>query len=271
MNSQSHVATNIDRNIAIHDRIAHKYEKMHGEIFNSIEQLRLRQLLERALSEVRTGRPIPSALDMGCGSGNLTGHLLEIGAEVTAADVSAGFLHLVDKRYFGRAMKTHQLNGRDMSELADESFDLVATYSVLHHIPEYLGACAEMARVCRRGGVVVVDHEASPNVWQADPLLEQFRREATPFDWGKYTKAANYLHRLWRLFDPKHSNEGDIHVWPDDHIDWDQITEVMTEGGLKPVLKEDYLLFRKLYRQEVYDRYKARCADMRVMIFRRET
>src|SRR5205823_2480921 len=113
------------------------------------------------------------------------------------------------------------------SELADQSFDLIATYSVLHHIPDYLAACAEMARLCRPGGVVVIDHEASPNVWQPDASLEQFRRDAPYFDWRKYLKPSNYVHRVRRVFDPKHANEGDIHVWPDDHIEWDRIVATM--------------------------------------------
>lgn len=264
------LSSDVRRNIAIHDRISRDYEKTHGEIFNDREQSRLRNMLGRAIAEIRTGSAPIRALDMGCGSGNLTAHLLELGAEVTAADVSTGFLSLVEERFSGRPLKTHQLNGRDMSELADGSFDLVATYSVLHHIPDYLGACREMARLCRKGGVIVIDHEASPNVWGKDETLAQFRREGALPDWGKFLTPSNYWHRLRRVFDPKYSNEGDIHVWPDDHIEWGEITTVMASAGCKPVIEEDYLLFRRLYRPEVYDRFRDRCADTRVMAFRRE-
>lgn len=269
MNSLEQLPSDVRRNIAVHDRISRDYEKTHGEIFNEREQSRLHELLRRAIDQIRTGRSPIHALDMGCGSGNLTAHLLDLGAEVTAADVSTGFLRLVEQRYSGRALKTHQLNGRDMSELPDESFDLVATYSVLHHIPDYLAACREMARVCRRGGVIVIDHEASPNVWGRDGTLEQFRAEGSRFDWRKYLTPANYLHRLRRVFDPKYSNEGDIHVWPDDHIEWDRIIDALRQSGCEPVIEEDYLLCRRLYRLEAHDRFKDRCADTRVMVFRR--
>src|SRR5437868_2937336 len=257
------------RNIAIHDRIARKYEVTHGEIFNHIEQEHLRSLLERAFAEVQTGHAPVRALDMGCGSGNLTRHLLDLGAEVTAADVSAGFLQLVRDRFPDLRLTTHRLNGRDLGEIPDCSFDLVATYSVLHHIPDYLSACAEMARVCREGGVVVMDHEASPNVWQGDAQLDRFRREATRFDWRKYLMPANYVHRARRLIDPRYSNEGDIHVWPDDHIEWDRIVEVIRGHGCEPLWQEDYLLYRRIYRPEVYERFKSDCADTRAMVLRR--
>jgi len=267
----SEAESSLRRNVAIHNRIARRYEALHGEIFNDLEQERLRALLERATAEIRNDRKPIEALDLGCGSGNLTGHLLALGAAVTAADVATGFLALVRDRYPGTRLKIHQLNGRDLGEIDDESFDLVTTYSVLHHIPDYLAACAEMARVCRKGGVVVIDHEASPNVWQSDGELERFRQEAPRFDWRKFARPSNYVHRIRRIFDPKHSNEGDIHVWPDDHIEWDRITEVMRARGCEPVFQEDYLLFRRLYRHEVYERFKDRCVDTRGMIFRRRS
>ena len=259
----------VRRNVAVHNRLARKYERIHGEIFNPIEQARLRSFLERALAEVRTGhRPI-QALDMGCGTGNLTRHLLDLGAEVTAADVASGFLELVRSCHPKSALKTHLLNGRDLGGLRDESFDLVAAYSVLHHIPDYVAACAEMARVCRKGGVVVIDHEASPNVWQDDSVLRQFREEAWRFDWRKYARPANYLHRARRFLDARYSNEGDIHVWPDDHIDWSKIVDVMRRSGFESVGQDDYLLYRKVDRPDVYRRFAGRCADTRAMIFRR--
>ena len=266
-----HVAdSQIAWNVAVHDRLARRYEKVHGEIFNAIEQRRLRELLVRALRQLRSDSSPKAALDFGCGSGNLTGHLLDLGFIVTAADVSAGFLDLVSARYAGKALGTCRLNGKDLTEIGDESFDFVTTYSVLHHIPDYLRACAELARVCRRGGVVLIDHEVSPNVWKGDHLLNAFRHEATRFDWRKYTTPSNYLHRLRRVFDARYSNEGDIHVWPDDHIEWERIVEVMHKSGCEPALEEDYLLYRRIYRAEVYDRYKSRCVDTRSMVFRRE-
>ena len=36
-----------------------------------------------------------------------------------------------------------------------------------------------------------------------------------------------------RIFNPKYANEGDIHVWDDDHIEWDIIDKIMSEKGLK--------------------------------------
>ncbi len=258
----------VARNVAIHDRIARRYDGIHGEIFNPIEQDRLRDALEAARDLICSSEGTFKALDFGCGSGNLTRHLLDLGMDVTCADVSRAFLDLVASRY--PKVTTHWMEEGSTAGLADSSFDLVATYSVLHHIPDYLAAVGEMARVCKGGGVVVIDHEPSEAYWGANPEYNAFRRAALRFDWRKYLTPSNYLHRLLRVFDPRHSNEGDIHVWPDDHIEWASIKAVMAKAGFEAALEEDYLLYRKLYRREVYDRYVGRCTDTKVMIFRKD-
>ena len=44
----------------------------------------------------------------------------------------------------------------------------------------------------------------------------------------------------------------------------------MPEGrGFEVAIEEDYRLYRKLYRREVYDRYAGRCTDTKLMVFRK--
>jgi ubiquinone/menaquinone biosynthesis C-methylase UbiE len=253
-------------NISIHDRVAEVYESRHGEIFNDIEQGRLQSALARALGLLRSDSPTITALDFGCGSGNLTRHLLQMGAEVIACDVSSRFLELVTSRFDGLPVRPHQLNGKDLSEIAADSIDFVGAYSVLHHVPDYLGALKEMSRVCRPGGVIYLDHEHCPAYWTRDPVYLQFVQEATRFDWRKFCVWQNYVGKVRRLFNPRFANEGDIHVWPDDHIEWPQIEAVLCDAGCQIVQRQDYLLYRRSYRPEVYDRYKDRCFDQRMFV-----
>jgi ubiquinone/menaquinone biosynthesis C-methylase UbiE len=260
-------ARHIQRNIEVHDRIARKYDARHGEIFNPREQQRLAASLEAARDAVTSGSDPLRALDFGCGSGNLTRHLLALGLEVTAADVSQGFLDLVRSRY--PSARTLLMNGEDLGNIETGSFDLVATYSVLHHVPDYLAAVREMGRVCGVGGVVVIDHEQNEEFWADGPVYRQFRREALRTDWQKYLTPMNYVHQIRRIFEPRYANEGDIHVWPDDHIEWPAIKDAMARAGFEIVREEDYLLFNRLYRREVYDRYVGRCTDTKVMVFRK--
>lgn len=261
-------ARDVARNVRVHDRVARKYDALHGEIFNAEEQARLAAFLQCARDSI-TSRSTPlRALDFGCGSGNLSRHLLDLGLEVTAADISRGFLDLVETRYAGRALTTQMMPQGDTAGLADASFDLVATYSVLHHVPDYLAAVREFARVCRPGGVIVIDHEKNERYW-SDPLFAEFQSKAIGFDWEKYLSPSNYLHRIRRVFDPRHSQEGDIHVWPDDHIEWSKIKDVLASRDCEIVAENDFLLAQRRYRPEVFAAYCDRVTDTKAMIFRK--
>lgn len=259
----------IQRNIAVHNRVARKYERLHGEIFNDVEQARLTDALRRAKESVRTGSATLRAFDFGCGSGNLTRHLLALGFDVTAGDVSPDFLKLVESRYGCDRLSYLRMNGNDLREIPDNHFDVIATYSVLHHIPDYLSAIAELARVCKTGGVIVLDHEQTEEFWSGDPVYDRFRKEALRVDWRKYLTPSNYINKVRRIIDPRYTNEGDIHVFADDHIEWSRIKDLLSSRGFEVVAEENYLLYRSLYRREVYDRYRDRCTDTKLMIFRK--
>jgi ubiquinone/menaquinone biosynthesis C-methylase UbiE len=268
----------IRHNIAVHDRVCRRYEAIHGEIFDPVEQDRLRAKLVQAVALIASGSTRNNALDFGCGTGNLTRHLLELGLQVTAADVSPRSLQRVSQlRGQGGPPAVMQLNGRDLSGIADEQFDLAAAYSVLHHVPDYLAAVAELARVVRPGGVVYIDHERSRWFWEASREYALYVREAAPLSyrlfgpegWGKFLRPRNYAVKFLRLFQPRLSTEGDLHVWPDDHVEWDRVESVLASAGCEILLKEDYLLFRRGFRQDVCRRYQSRCADMCLLAARK--
>lgn len=59
----------------------------------------------------------------------------------------------------------------------DDSFDVVHAHQVLQHLPDPIGALAEMARVCRPGGYVAVrDADYAAMSWYPEPPeLDQWR------------------------------------------------------------------------------------------------
>ncbi len=258
----------VSRNVDIHDKIAQSYDGHHHEIFNDREQARLVASLGAAVTAVRSTDGVPHALDFGCGSGNLTRHLLAHGCTVTAADVSPRFLNLVEERFGADRIATSRLNGQNLGQFADRSFDLIATYSVLHHIPDYLGSVAEMGRICKIGGIVYIDHEATEESWRPNPLYAEFKRKAERTDWSKFLRPINYYGKLRRLFDPRYTNEGDIHVFADDHIEWTRICQTLGDA-FEVALDSSYLLYSSLYDKAVFDTYRDRLTDTRVMAFRR--
>jgi ubiquinone/menaquinone biosynthesis C-methylase UbiE len=239
------------------------YERIHGEIFNPIEQQRLHDALRRATDAVRTGSGPFTALDYGCGSGNLTRHLIALGFQTVSADVSEHFLKLIEKEFSqSGSSSTLKLNGRDLSCVPDSHFDLAATYSVLHHVPDYLRIVEEMCRVVKPGGVVYIDHEVT-EAFYSRPRV----------NWKRYLRllcdVPGYIHIIRRLRNPRYKKEGDIHVWPDDHIEWDKIEGILANQGCEIVFKRDYLLCRSLYDPDVYDEYKDKCSDQCVLVARK--
>jgi glycosyltransferase involved in cell wall biosynthesis/ubiquinone/menaquinone biosynthesis C-methylase UbiE len=262
-------AQQINENIKVHNKMANDYASAHGEIFNATEQERLLLALKKSLQMVNTGSEELTAIDYGCGSGNLTRNLLNLNVDVVAADVSSNFLALVRQQFPSDRLSTLILNGKNLGSLETDSFDFIAVYSVLHHIPDYLAALTELARVCKRGGVIYLDHEPTDQYWLGNPLYEEFQAKALCIDWRKYLIFSNYVGKVRRWFNPKYSNEGDIHVWPDDHIEWQCIEDTLTGLGFEVVLSEDYLLCNKLYRPDIYRKYEKLCADTRLMAFRK--
>ena len=258
----------IQKNIKLHDKIAKKYEQTHGEIYNDIEQSRLVQDLKSSFAHLNKDKI--TALDLGCGAGNLTNHLLDMGCKVIASDVSKGFLNLVEDKFKGRDISTFELNGENLKGIDDNSIDFIATYSVLHHIPDYILTVKEMCRVCSPGGVIYIDHEQNEEYWENNLDYQNFRSSVSKIDFKKFFVFANYVGKIRRVFDPRYTNEGDIHVWPDDHIEWSLIDNIMTENGFIKILQNDFLLYNRNYKDKIYNKYKSICTDMRAAAYQKE-
>ena len=259
-------------NKEVHDGISGKYDCLHNEIFNPIEQQRLGRALSTAIKAVKTDSKPLSALDYGSGSGNLTRHLIEAGINTVSADVSDGFLNLIERNFSHTGLsKTRKINGKDLSGIENDRFDLVATYSVLHHVPDYIQIVKEMCRVLKPGGVLYIDHEVNESYYQKPEQYLEFLQKARPIiNLKRYLRllfdVKGYKHIVRRLINPRYKREGDIHVWPDDHIEWDKIEQLVIEEGLEIVMKEDYLLYKSGYDVDVYNEYKDKCADERLLI-----
>ncbi|MEQ1789375.1 MAG: class I SAM-dependent methyltransferase [Rickettsiales bacterium] len=266
--------SDLDWNIKTHNKMAKKYERIHGEIYNDHEQSRLRNELSQAVSAIKTLSQTKVALDFGCGAGNLTRHLSNLGCEVLASDISQGFLDLVSSRTYQSKVKTILLNGLDIANIPDESVDMVATYSVLHHVPDYLSLLKEFMRVLKPGGVVYIDHEPSAEFWAKKQIYRDFELEMkknTAINFGKYFVLTNYYDWLIRRFvNPRYHREGDIHVFEDDHVEWQKVVDSLVLAGGHVVIAKGYLLFRRNYNVSIYNAYKEKTTDMHVLVVRKQ-
>jgi SAM-dependent methyltransferase len=123
-----------------------------------------------ALAGDVTGRRI---LDAGCGSGPLFAALRDRGAIVTGFDKSAGMVELARRRLGDDAdLRVAELGSP--LPFPDATFDDVTASLVLHYLEDWGPALAELRRVLKPGGrlIVSVDHPFVTNLAGREAGLE---------------------------------------------------------------------------------------------------
>ena len=110
-------------------------------------------------------------LDVGAGTGNLTGKLLQMDYNVTATDISPEMCLILKKKYAAYLPNKLTVINSPIEDLSFSKgqFDLITFYSVLHHLPNYLEALKGLSNFLKKGGIMYIDHEASPFYWKNEP------------------------------------------------------------------------------------------------------
>jgi ubiquinone/menaquinone biosynthesis C-methylase UbiE len=156
-------------NVSVHRLEAQYYQLLHPEVYSKQEQKRITDKLKTIGKLVVDNQK--SALDVGAGTGNLTGKLLQMGYEVTATDISPEMCTILQKEYSDYA-KNNKLTiiNSPIEDLTFDAgkFDLITCYSVLHHLPDYITTLEILSVFLKKGGVIYIDHEASPFYWETE-------------------------------------------------------------------------------------------------------
>lgn len=99
-----------------------------------------------------TGRRV---LEIGCGRGAFSRYLAEHGADLVAADFSSTAVAHARTRLEPLGVEPIVA---DIMEIPfpDESFDLVVSQETLEHVPDPARGLAELVRVTKRGGTLIV-------------------------------------------------------------------------------------------------------------------
>ncbi len=103
----------------------------------------------------RMGGTLPGgyALEVGCGRGVGTEIILDRfrAARVDAIDLDPKMVQLAQKRLAGRAAKLWVADATRL-EVLDSTYDAAFDFGIIHHIPNWRNALAEIWRVLKPGG-----------------------------------------------------------------------------------------------------------------------
>jgi SAM-dependent methyltransferase len=120
------------------------------------------------------------AIDVGTGAGALAFALAPLVREVVGVDRVPELLELARERAAGHPNVTFVEGDAERLPFDDGSFDLAGTLRTLHHVPRPELVLAELVRVTRPGGRLLVVDQIAP----VDPLaafaLDRFERARDP-------------------------------------------------------------------------------------------
>lgn len=150
-----------------------------------------------------------TALDVGCGAGHLSFALAPILSRVVALDASAGMLETVRTAALARGIKTieTQLANAESLPFANATFCVVASRYSAHHWTHLERALAEMRRVVRPGGHLLLGDTEAPEDALADTHLQAMEllrdrshvRNRSPGEWQALLSASG-----WELLEHAH-------------------------------------------------------------------
>ncbi len=157
---------------AMFDHVAARYD-----LTNDILSLGQDRAWRRAVVRAVDARPGQRVLDLAAGTGTSSLPFTAHGAQVVSSDFSLGMLQHGRRRY-----PTLPFVGGDATCLPfrDDAFDAVTISFGLRNVVDVAGALAEMARVTRPGGRLVVCEFSHPTWAPFRTVYEEYLMRALP-------------------------------------------------------------------------------------------
>ncbi len=136
---------------ALFNRIAPRYD-----LVNDVQSFGLHRFWKRQL--IRLANPIEGekALDVCCGTGDITLSIAQMGVETVGVDFSSGMLEQARQRNTASVQATFVEADALQLPFGDNEFDLVTIAYGLRNLAEFEAGLQELARVLKPGGRMLV-------------------------------------------------------------------------------------------------------------------
>ncbi len=130
------------------DTVAEQWDTMREMFFpESVRETAL------AVAGVKSGR---WAADIGAGTGFITEALLKAGVQVIAVDQSEAMLAEIQRKFAAEGIIDCRVGDAQALPIPDQRVDYVFANMCLHHVESPPRAIAEMARILKPGGKLVI-------------------------------------------------------------------------------------------------------------------
>jgi demethylmenaquinone methyltransferase/2-methoxy-6-polyprenyl-1,4-benzoquinol methylase len=157
---------------AMFDAVAGRYDLMNDIL--SAGQVRL---WRRAVTRILNAQPSETILDLAAGTGTSTQAFARTGAHAVATDFSLGMLRAGKKQY---PDGTFTAGDALRLPFKDESFDVATISFGLRNVADTKAALAEMYRVTKPGGRLVIAEFSSLTVKPADVVYRRYLLDILP-------------------------------------------------------------------------------------------
>ncbi len=155
-----------------------RFKNIKGRLTNRLEI----KLIERALKRIGINPPA-SIIDVPCGTGRVTLHLLKKGFSVTGTDISSAMVEHTNKsieKEFGENINKAKVEDAENLSFADNYFDAGVSLRLLGHVPpeNRLKILRSLGRVCKKGLVL-----AYYNRYSLKNIMRRKKRKRKKIPW----------------------------------------------------------------------------------------
>jgi 2-polyprenyl-3-methyl-5-hydroxy-6-metoxy-1,4-benzoquinol methylase len=170
-------------NVTFHEFEAEVYDREHKDMWDSVPK-QVELLVGDWLAKCPQVPESLNVLDIGCGTGLASDSVLKssVGRRVRSIDLldtSKSMLRRVSERAASWPVPVRQFEGLLQILPAGQTYDVIVTSSVLHHVPDLASFLRTVGSMQRPGGVFL--HVQDPNGdYMNDPELKRRMAEVAP-------------------------------------------------------------------------------------------